>query len=71
MNERRAAAAACRRERGSVVLWFLLFLPVLLLFGAFAIDLPRVATARNELQNAADAAALAGAASLESSPGAP
>ncbi|MCS3395664.1 TadG family pilus assembly protein [Burkholderia thailandensis] len=71
MNERRAAAAACHRERGSVVLWFLLFLPVLLLFGAFAIDLPRVATARNELQNAADAAALAGAASLESSAGAP
>ncbi|WP_063533201.1 TadG family pilus assembly protein [Burkholderia sp. MSMB1589WGS] len=70
MNERRAAAAR-RRERGSVVLWFLLFLPVLLLFGAFAIDLPHVATARNELQNAADAAALAGAASLESSPGAP
>ncbi len=42
------------------MLWFVLFLPVLLLFGAFAIDLPRVAAARNELQNAADAAALAG-----------
>lgn len=38
--------------------------PVLLAFGAFAVDLPRVATARNELQNAADAAALAGASKL-------
>ncbi|TXC94595.1 pilus assembly protein TadE, partial [Burkholderia pseudomallei] len=53
------------------MLWFVLFLPVLLLFGAFAIDLPRVAAARNELQNAADAAALAGAASLEAGAGAP
>lgn len=70
MNERRAAFAR-RRERGAVMLWFVLFLPVLLLFGAFAIDLPRVAAARNELQNAADAAALAGAASLEAGAGAP
>lgn len=39
-------------------------MPILLTLGAFAVDLPRVATVRNELQNAADAAALAGAAKL-------
>ncbi|KAA0087403.1 pilus assembly protein TadE [Paraburkholderia sp. T12-10] len=56
--------ASLRRQRGSVQLWFVLTVPVLLTFGAFAIDLPRVATVRNELQNAADAAALAGASKL-------
>ncbi|RKP49499.1 pilus assembly protein TadG-related protein [Trinickia fusca] len=55
---------ASSRERGSVVLWFLLMVALVMTFGAFAIDLPRVATARNELQNAADAAALSGAAQL-------
>lgn len=39
-------------------------MPILLTLGAFAVDLPRVATVRNELQNAADAAALTGAAKL-------
>jgi Flp pilus assembly protein TadG len=53
-----------RRQRGSVPLWFLLTVSILLTFGAFAVDLPRVATVRNELQNAADAAALAGASKL-------
>ncbi|HEV3105640.1 MAG TPA: TadG family pilus assembly protein [Trinickia sp.] len=53
-----------RRQRGSVVLWFVLFVAILMTFGAFAVDLPRVATVRNELQNAADAAALAGAGKL-------
>lgn len=45
-------------------LWLLLTMPMLLTLGAFAIDLPRVAIVRNELQNAADAAALAGASKL-------
>lgn len=53
-----------RAQRGSVVLWFLLIVAVLLTFGSFAIDLPHVAIARNELQNDADAAALAGASAL-------
>lgn len=57
-------SASPRRQRGSVPLWFVLTVPVLLTFGAFAVDMPRVATARSELQNAADAAALAGAAKL-------
>lgn len=62
MNRR--ARSSLASQRGSVSLWFVLTLPILLTFGAFAIDLPRVATVRNELQNAADAAALAGAAKL-------
>ncbi|WP_226377204.1 MULTISPECIES: TadG family pilus assembly protein [Burkholderia] len=45
-------------------MFFLLFLIPLLSFGAFAIDVARVAVVRNELQNAADAAALTGAAAL-------
>jgi Flp pilus assembly protein TadG len=75
MNRRSPRAsgrsASPRRQRGSVPLWFLLTVPVLLTFGAFAVDMPRVATARNELQNAADAAALAGASKLLASGGAP
>ncbi|WP_429579627.1 pilus assembly protein TadG-related protein [Paraburkholderia youngii] len=52
------------RQRGSVALFFVLFLVALLGFGAFAVDLARVSVVRNELQNAADAAALSGAAAL-------
>ncbi len=59
------------RQRGSVPLWLLLTLPMLLTLGAFAVDMPRVATVRNELQNAADAAALAGASKLLASGGGP
>lgn len=59
-----SARVTLRRQRGSVPLWFLLTVTILLTFGAFAVDLPRVATVRNELQNAADAAALAGASKL-------
>lgn len=45
-------------------MWFLFTLTFLLMVGAFAVDLPRVITVHNELQNAADAAALAGASAL-------
>jgi Putative Tad-like Flp pilus-assembly len=41
------------------------------MFGAFAIDVPRVFAVSGELQNAADAAALAGAAALPSTTNAP
>lgn len=63
-THRASTYASLRRQRGSVPLWFLLTVSILLTFGAFAVDLPRVATVRNELQNAADAAALAGASKL-------
>ncbi|MFT0172220.1 TadG family pilus assembly protein [Paraburkholderia mimosarum] len=55
-----------RGQRGSVALFFALFLVALLSVGMFAINIPRVAIAVNELQNDADAAALAGAAALVS-----
>ncbi len=54
------------RECGSVALFFLLFLIPLLMFGALAVDVAWVAVVSNQLQNAADAAALAGARSLAS-----
>lgn len=53
-----------RRQRGSVILLFASLLPVLLGFTALAVDISRIQLAKQELQNAADATALAGAASL-------
>lgn len=61
---RRQPTRAHARQRGSVALWFLLTLTALLMFGAFAIDVPRVFAVSGELQNDADAAVLAGAATL-------
>lgn len=59
-----AAASAAARQRGAIAIWLLFMLAPLLMFGAFAVDVPRVFSAGNELQNAADAAALTGAAKL-------
>ena len=58
-------------QRGAVVILFALVLPVLLGFTAFAVDLARLNLTRVELQNAADAAALAGARSLDDAGGDP
>lgn len=66
-GDKRAPGPA--RQRGSVALFFLLFLIPLLSFGALAIDIAWVATVRNQLQNAADAAALAGADAMMSPSG--
>ena len=51
-------------QRGVVAILFILCLPVLLGFAALAVDLARLSLTRVELQNAADAAALAGARAL-------
>jgi len=51
-------------QRGAVAILFVLCLPVLLGFAALAVDLARLQLVKIELQNAADAAALAGARSL-------
>jgi Flp pilus assembly protein TadG len=56
-------------QRGSVIIWFALLLPVLLGFAGLVIEVARLNLARVELQNAADAAALAGALSVSGSPG--
>lgn len=50
---------AHRSERGVVSLLFALLLPVLLGLGALAVDYPYLLSVRGELQNAADAAAIA------------
>ena len=52
------------RQRGAVAPFMALMLPVLIGSAAFAIDLAYVHVVRNELQNDADAAALAGAHAL-------
>ncbi|NTU68667.1 MAG: hypothetical protein HGB02_07290 [Chlorobiaceae bacterium] len=58
-------------QHGSASIWFALCMPVLLGFAALAIDLARINLTRVELQNAADAAALAGARSLSDTGGNP
>jgi uncharacterized membrane protein len=56
-------------QRGNVFLLFALFLPVLVGFMALTIDIARLYLIKVELQNAADAAALAGALSVSGTPG--
>jgi Flp pilus assembly protein TadG len=55
---------AGRRQRGVVAITVGFSLVMLLGVGAFAIDIGRLLVVKNELQNAADAAALAGASYL-------
>ena len=50
-----------RREKGAVAIQVALFFTALLAVAAMAIDIGRWVVVRHELQNAADAAALAGA----------
>lgn len=70
MSDRLAQSArGAGDDRGAVVVLFVLILPALLGFTAFALDLARLVTVRAELQNAADAAALAGARALVSGGG--
>lgn len=65
-SSRRAVHRSARSQRGAVTLISALLLPVLLGAAAFAIDLAWGRVVRNELQNAADTAALAGAHHLDS-----
>jgi Flp pilus assembly protein TadG len=53
-----------KQQQGVVAIQVALFLVVLLGFAALAIDVGRALVVRNELQNAADAAALAGVSQL-------
>lgn len=48
-----------------MLVWFVLMLPVLLGFTALSVDVARMLLAKQELQHAADASALAGAAALD------
>ena len=59
-----------RREGGQVLIMFLLAFGVLMGFIAMSIDVGMILQERRSLQNAADAAALAGVSELPESPGA-
>ena len=53
-----------RAERGVVIIWTAFFLLMMLGFVAIGIDVAKLMATRTQLQNAADAAALAGASAL-------
>jgi hypothetical protein len=59
MNRRRSNYL--KNQTGAVLIKFVLFLPILIGMVAMAFDVVRLAVAKNELQNAADAGALAAA----------
>ncbi len=54
-----------RNQRGAVLVWFALFLLVILGFMALGTDVAKLMVTRTMLQNAADAAALAGATAVD------
>jgi len=56
---------ARQNERGVVIIWTAFFMVLMLGFVAIGIDVAKVMATRTELQNAADAAALAGASALD------
>ena len=53
------------KQRGVVIVWFALFMLLMLGFIALGIDVAKLMTAKTQLQNAADAAALAGASAVD------
>jgi Flp pilus assembly protein TadG len=53
------------RQRGAIIVWFALFMMTMLSFAALGIDIAKLAATRTQLQNAADAAALAGASAVD------
>ena len=68
MNKERRAAmnrgSMVHNEKGATAITVAVSLVMLLSFGALTVDIGHSLVARNELQNVADAAALAGARSL-------
>jgi hypothetical protein len=63
-TRRRLDRRSVTDERGGVLVMFVLFLPVLILFAAFVLDVGHAFQLRRHLQSAADAAALAAAQEL-------
>jgi Flp pilus assembly protein TadG len=61
---RRLARRSVSDERGGVLVMFVLFMPVLILFAAFVLDIGHAFQLRRHLQASADAAALAAAQEL-------
>lgn len=53
------------RQRGAIIVWFALFMMTMLSFVALGIDIAKLAATRTQLQNSADAAALAAASAID------
>lgn len=53
------------RERGILIIWMAVFMLLLIGFASLAVDMAKLMTTRTQLQNAADAAALAGVSALD------
>lgn len=64
MKGLRKSYSRCAEQRGAVLVLVTLLVIALLGFAALAVDIGHMAVVKNELQNAADAGALAGAAQL-------
>ena len=62
---RRVPEAKQRPQRGVVLIWLAFFMVFMLGFVALGIDAAKMMATRTQLQNAADAAALAGASALD------
>ena len=60
----RTRARTRTRESGQIVLWTAFLLPILLLAGGLTFDVGNMVNTRDELKNATDGAALAGAQAL-------
>src|SRR5437773_11470973 len=54
-----------RSQRGTIIIWFTLFLMTLIGVSSLGIDMAKVMAAHTQLQNTADAAALAGASAID------
>ena len=68
LSQRKRSTASRLRQRGAVAIVFGLSIAVLLAMGGLVIDLGHLYIVKTELQNAADAAALAGAKDLNQAP---
>lgn len=69
-HDYRCFGAMLKNKRGSIGVFGALFLTVSISAGALAVDIGRLGVLRSELQNRADAAAMAGAAQLDGRVGA-
>src|SRR5438477_11623423 len=58
-----------RSQRGVIIIWLTLFLLVLIGVTSLGIDMAKIMAAHTQLQNAADAAALAGASAVDPTTG--
>src|SRR5438874_10209391 len=69
MHLKRGPTCRPRRDRGIIIIWVALFMLLVLFFIALGVDLAKLMTARSQLQNAADSAALAGASVIDPTTG--